>query len=622
MTTERPNARKPRVRPAAAPTTPDPIEIAMEAEAHDRSRDSPARGVLIDQRRLIRWQIANERMGFVLRCGLGLAALAATALLLTSAWRASRADGLVVEPFSVPAELAQRGLTGPVVASEVLGQLGRLDRETNDDQAISLADSWTGDSHIEIPQTGISLDEIDRLFRRWLGHETRISGAVVLLPEGVSVSASAGAAPAVRAQGSASDITGLAASVAEQIFAQARPVQYGRLMIFRRQDADAERVLRAVMNTSESASDRALAHFHLGGLRIIQARFPDARVQMREALRLGAPPATLNLGYVERSFGHDEEALRLMRLAASEGARDHRLAPLQREQVLGNLRAKGPTEIGDYGQAERLLAPIATIRVRGAFDTLHHEHIRILTGLHRTGDARREIPGMLETAAFPERAESLRAAMMIHIAVAENDWPELLRTLDSPLPDLSSLHTPSLAPWRALALAHLGRAAEARALAATLPGDCYACLRIRAKVAELAGDAASTDRDFAEATRQGPSLPFADLEWGNALLARGRPVEAIAHAILANRKSPAFADPLELWGEAMLAQSNAQAAAAKFAEAAKLAPRWGRLHLKWGEALAKLGKADEARAEWRAAATMDLSAADRAALKALLEKRR
>ncbi|MDB5442942.1 MAG: hypothetical protein JWP73_1318, partial [Phenylobacterium sp.] len=43
---------------------------------------------------------------------------------------------------------------------------------------------------------------------------------------------------------------------------------------------------------------------------------------------------------------------------------------------------------------------------------------------------------------------------------------------------------------------------------------------------------------------------------------------------------------------------------------------WGRLHLKWGEALAKLGRRDEARTQLRAAAGMDLSAADRVELDA------
>ena len=48
-----------RVKPDPAPTTPDPIEIAMEAEATDTSADSPARRLLIDQGRLVRWQSAD-----------------------------------------------------------------------------------------------------------------------------------------------------------------------------------------------------------------------------------------------------------------------------------------------------------------------------------------------------------------------------------------------------------------------------------------------------------------------------------------------------------------------------------------------------------------------------------
>ena len=99
-------------------------------------------------------------------------------------------------------------------------------------------------------------------------------------------------------------------------------------------------------------------------------------------------------------------------------------------------------------------------------------------------------------------------------------------------------------------------------------------------------------------------------------LVRGDARSAASDFRRANKLAPAFADPLAYWGEALLAQGDAQGASVQFADAASRAPRWGRLHLKWGEALAKLGKADEARAKWRAAAPMDLSQADRAALKA------
>ena len=169
---------------------------------------------------------------------------------------------------------------------------------------------------------------------------------------------------------------------------------------------------------------------------------------------------------------------------------------------------------------------------------------------------------------------------------------------------------------RGLALAALGDRVGAERAAAMLPLDCYRCVMRRGLIAARLGQSAAADRWYAEAVRQGPSLPQAEAEWAGVLLKQGRVDAALAQAAASTRKGPRFADAHEIWGEVLLAKGDARAAVRKFEAAAKLAPRWGRLHLKWGEALAKLGKADEARAKWRAAATMDLSPADRAALKA------
>jgi Flp pilus assembly protein TadD len=176
----------------------------------------------------------------------------------------------------------------------------------------------------------------------------------------------------------------------------------------------------------------------------------------------------------------------------------------------------------------------------------------------------------------------------------------------------------NLRPARAYALARLGRMPEAETQIAATPLDCYRCVRVRARIAALKGDARAADHWFREAERMAPSIPFADAEWGEALLARGDTGAAITRLQRAHGTSPRFADPLELWGEALMRRGQFQDATGKFAEAAKLAPRWGRLHLRWGEALAKLGKADEARAKWRAAFGMDLSDAEKIRLGQLL----
>ena len=66
--------RPPRRKAEPAPTTPDPIEIAMEAEALGVAPGGVAYDLLTEQRRLIQadlkhrgWQIASERAAFALR---------------------------------------------------------------------------------------------------------------------------------------------------------------------------------------------------------------------------------------------------------------------------------------------------------------------------------------------------------------------------------------------------------------------------------------------------------------------------------------------------------------------------------------------------------------------------
>jgi tetratricopeptide (TPR) repeat protein len=127
-------------------------------------------------------------------------------------------------------------------------------------------------------------------------------------------------------------------------------------------------------------------------------------------------------------------------------------------------------------------------------------------------------------------------------------------------------------------------------LSAYLARDCDGCIRSRAQLAELEGQHARADWWFSRAVNHAPSIPFAYVDWGEALLARGAPDLAIEKFKLANMKGPKFADPLEGWGEAQMAKNQSHLALAKFAEADQYAPNWGRLHLKWGEAPVYSGK--------------------------------
>ena len=597
--------RRRRVKADPAPTTPDPIEIAMEADAKDVSPDSPARRVLLKHEQLISWQIASERAGFALKVLTAMTGVAVALILALMAWQASRADGLVVEAFLVPQDISASGATGEVVARQVLDRLGQIDAEANSLEAVEISDAWTKGVSIQVPATGVSLDDVRRLLRTWLGHETHITGEVIRTAGVVQLKVRSGVGRTVVANGSADQLPALADQAAEQIFAAARPTVYAEVL-YRRGALDAaSRVLDRIIASSRDRREIGAARY-LQGMIAIRSDASEAVLRFRQAAQ-SPDPTRAAMGHAMannalRALGHAAEARAEMEAATRLIGRSR--SP-NRPQRLANYSAVVLASRQDFAAAERTIRPIVGQEYAGSFRNpdepkgarFRGSYARYIAAQHRLGEARRSVAGA------PPR----------EVLFVLEDWPAVVREAElDPLPDLRA----DRQSWAQLAIsfARVGRLEDAERLALTLPRDCASCLRARAHVASLKGDRTGAERWFAAAVAMDPYDAVTLVDWGRERLAWGQADAAIAAFRQGAEVSPRFADPLSWWGEALLEKGDAKGAAVKFAEAAKLAPRWGRLHLKWGEALAKLGKADEARAKWRAAATMDLSLADRADL--------
>jgi hypothetical protein len=108
-----------------------------------------------------------KRFGERLRVGLQVfAILIATvigigvAIMIRDAVTSRR---VVIEPFHSPPGLAARGLDGTVVASGLLDELSRLQDATRSGvQRLDLANAWSSQVKLEVPETGISMGEIGR----------------------------------------------------------------------------------------------------------------------------------------------------------------------------------------------------------------------------------------------------------------------------------------------------------------------------------------------------------------------------------------------------------------------------------------------------------------------------
>jgi tetratricopeptide (TPR) repeat protein len=538
------------------------------------------------------------------------------------------ARGLVVAGFSAPPSFAARGLSGEVLAGDLTSRIAAVDRFTNAN-SLTRSDDVRGAGaeavKLEIPQTGVSLDEVARFLRRRLGHEVSLRGA--LRDEGggaASITIAIDGVDPIVVRGQAADLDGLMQTAAERAFQAFDPVNYILYLDGRGRHDDAHEAALAV------ARGAGTQLFQGAGFALAANTDGDRRRALRIALMVTRlAPAYMapwmEAGAASKQLGHDEAMLayarRLLTLRPQDQPRQQQGAgvaymragaQVRIDRATGDLaRLAADTSLQFAGTAQVFAqaATSAALLHDGAAAAQQFEQLDVVGA----GDGRPALEARWQAAAGLDDWPAARTAAEQLIKAADS---ESAAAQVSAVGFITAERQTVYEPWLALAQARTGEVAQAQALIGRSPLDCYLCIRTRAMVAEAAGDRAGADRWFAEAVRQGPSLPYAHLEWAQARLARGDRQGAAAEFGKALALGPRFPDGLEADGEALLASGDPAGAAVKFTAAAQIAPHWGRLHLKWGEALAKMGKLDEARSHLRTAGGLTLSAPDRAELAA------
>jgi hypothetical protein len=141
----------------------------------------------------LRWRRFTEQMKGALQFMTAVVGAAVAGFVGIMIWNAAHDDSLIIEAFSVPPDYSARGLTGQVVAGELLSNLSLFQtRSSSVRAASSYTNNWGDDIKIEIPETGVSIGEFSRLLHEWLGHQTHITGAVYRTSSGVAVTAPRG----------------------------------------------------------------------------------------------------------------------------------------------------------------------------------------------------------------------------------------------------------------------------------------------------------------------------------------------------------------------------------------------------------------------------------------------
>jgi tetratricopeptide (TPR) repeat protein len=596
MATKVAERAKPRRRIAreSALDTPDPIEIAMTAAASGKPLPDVARSVLEAQAKLIRAQCAElrlrnvgERVRAVLWAVLAIAAAAVLALTVAVVVLAARSDALVVQSFRVPPALVARGLTGEVVATQVLDKLAEMQEQSESTRAASsYANNWEDELKIDIPSTGASADQVWKLLRGWLGKETRISGEIIQTGMGLALTARVSGKPGQRFASPTGDLDALVVQGADLIYRNTQPYRHAVFLGNDPKRAPEREALLKRLTADPSPMERKWAFNGLSVDHRERGDFKGAIAMAQRALAIDPKmiPSMNNVASAHGLLGHDQALVDTYDRVST--------MPVGKEfdptVIAGNNCLRERSVANVTGDPSRLDGAVACMEASFGTFGLGASAARVDADLMRN-DPRSALTFQPPASpqVTPAEAAFSVASYRLRGEVLRGPSPALTQALDSFLAARGRVLEEAAFPgyyrsagptqsWPLMvrALTLLGRQGEAAALIAQTPLDCYSCLRGRGLVAKASGDAPAAQKWFVLAVRQGPRLAPAYSDWGRLLADNRRFASAEARFKEAVRLAPNWGEPLKYWGDALAVQGKRQAALSKYDAALKRSPNW------------------------------------------------
>lgn len=619
--------RDPPEEPTAAePAIGEPAALGLaDAAAADPATRARA-AVLIEeqirlsamQRQHLHTQHIRDRFLVAFDLALAIGGIIVVGIAVALFWDAWTSRSVIVDAFDVPASFQAQGLSGKVLASELLDRLKSFqDATRTNEQKRAVEDAWSNRIELQIPESGISIDEVEALLHRWLSRDEHISGSVVVDGKNVVLTIRGDRFAARSFSGTPDKLHALAEQAAEYVYGGSEPYLFSVWLEEQGRDADAIALAKSAY-AGASATDKPLLLNVWANALSDLGRYGEALDKAQEAVRL---KPDFWLGYdtvmaMQMSLGQEEAVLATARGMEARARRGHWLAAKVPPAYWENpdyLRFDWPAFHADIS---------ADMAASGGQGSEAAEDAPIdawaLAAMHDWRGAELELetaPGAGRDRFVIAQSALVRAELALDrgdakaAAAAMRDVDAIV-TKDAAV---ASDIVPPVSCWLALAETRAGDSAHAQADIAR-GGHFVDCRRFAGDIADAEGDWKRAQMDYAAAVALAPSVPSSYDSWGEALMRHGDAAGAIAKFALAHEKGPQWADPLEQWGEALAAQGKFDEAIDKYREAARTAPDWGHLHLAWGRALARSNRASDARDEYRRALALDLSPSDRASL--------
>jgi tetratricopeptide (TPR) repeat protein len=534
-------------------------------------------------------EVDLRRLGLRLRVGFQFfVALFAAVIgigLAIVIYDAVHSRSVVIDPFEIAPNIATQVPSGKIIAAgllDVLTQIQAANRSPAEHR--SLSNAWTNDIAIEVPETGISFGQLERILKTRFGHDQHIDGDLVQTEKG-------GLALTVRGPGilpktftgEGRNLDKLLTQAGEYVYGQSQPGLWAAYLSNERFD-EAIRFAQGAYATV-APSERPYVLNYWGNA--IAGKAGEGA--MAEALSLYMESVRLKPDYW---VGYNNIMWALAGLADEEG-----LVRVGREMMkaAGGRPGRAPEDLyGNYDEEVWDLtashaAEIADMESHGGVGTMtiggsasENLNVALLEiQMHDPAAALR----LKTTLVDEKKAFDVAEAAILRALLAEEGgdfkaaakvWDTLAAAYADPTFATSN---PQYICFAAVTYEKTGQPAKAdAALKPFGNGTLVDCYRFRGDVLDLRGDWAGAQAWYAKAVKLGPSIPSGYYSWGVALAKHGDLGGAAAKFRDANQKGPHWADPLKAWGDVLASQGKIKEALAKYDEALKYAPKWKQLH--------------------------------------------
>lgn len=548
------------------------VDLQLESHAAEARR----------QRRFARIKLVSDSLKLTFQVFVIFAALAVGAGIVWMIVDAVASRNVVVDAFKAPSEFAGRGLTGDVIASDVLDELQKLqDGTRGPSQGLKTKSAWSSDIRIEVPETGVSIGEIQKLLKERFGHDLHIGGDLVQSGSGgLALTVRGEGVPAQTFTGGADDLKKLAARAAEYIYGRSQPWLYAVYLATNGRDVEALGFLPGAFARATSDPQRAdLAN--VWGVAYHDLNKPvEAISKYRLAMSLSQPRSTVwwkawgNI-MVEIPLASGEEAswqesVKFLRAAES--------APPGEKPELRFLNAAAGI-VWDLPLALRAeLQDASRNGGAGASSLPAGPAIADTYGLmHDPAQAERYMAASdPDDQATKTEAKLLQAYAALDRGDAASAIPPMEAYYKIWLADSSVQITADAPCSLGLAYGLVGRTAAAEAVFKRV-GAWSRCYAFHGDVLAHAGDVAGARRVWADGLKAIPDMMPVYLHRGLFELSRGDLRAAQADFATAHAKAPHYADPLKAWGDLLARAGRWKEALVKYDEALRYAPAWTEL---------------------------------------------